>query len=58
MLLNCDIGDDSGESLGLKGDTTSQPSIFIGRNDAKAEALASVARILGGRRRRGRQRMR
>ena len=44
MLLNCDVGEDSGESLGQQGDPTSQPSIFIGRTDAKAEALTSVAK--------------
>ena len=37
MLLNCDVGEDSGESLGQQGDPTSKPSIFIGRTDAKAE---------------------
>ena len=48
MLLNCGVGEDSWESLGLpldykeiklvnpKGD---QPWIFIGRTDAEAEAL-------------------
>ena len=43
MLLNCGVGEDSWESLGLqkiqpvhpKGD---QPWIFIGRTDAEAEA--------------------
>ena len=34
MLLNCGVGEDSGESLGLQGD---QPWYFFGRNDAKAE---------------------
>ena len=42
MLLNCGVGEDSRESLGLqeiqpvhsKGD---QPWVFIGRNDAEAE---------------------
>ena len=42
MLLNCGVGEDSSESLGLQGDTTSpsegdQPWDFFGRNDAKAE---------------------
>ena len=43
MLLNCGVGEDSWESLGLQGDPTS-PSwgrsalVFFGRNDAKAEA--------------------
>ena len=44
MLLNCGAGEDSGESLGLQRDQTSQskrnPSwMFIRRTDAKAEAL-------------------
>ena len=42
MLLNCGVGEDSWESLGLQGDQTSQPKgnqswIFIGRTDAEAE---------------------
>ena len=42
MLLNCGVGEDSWESLGLQGDPTSpfegdQPWDFLGRNDAKAE---------------------
>ena len=42
MLLKCGVGDDSWESLGLQGDSTSpskgnQSWIFIGRTDAKAE---------------------
>ena len=42
MLLNCGVGEDSWESLGLQGDPTShsegdQPWVFFGRNDAKAE---------------------
>ena len=42
MLLNCGVGEDSWESLGLQGDPAS-PSWrrsalgFLGRNDAKAE---------------------
>ena len=36
MLLNCGVGEDSWESLGLQGD---QPWDFFGRNDAKAETL-------------------
>ena len=46
MLLNCGVGEDSWESLGLQGDPTS-PSflprilgiswVFLGRNDPKAE---------------------
>ena len=34
MLLNCGVGEDSWESLGLQGD---QPWDFFGRNDAKAD---------------------
>ena len=42
MLLKCGVGEDSGESFGLKeiqpvhseGD---QPWVFFGRNDAKAK---------------------
>ena len=42
MLLNCGVGEDSWESLGLQGNPTShsegdQPWVFFGRNDAKAE---------------------
>ena len=43
MLLNCGIGEDSWESLGLQGDQTSPKGnkswIFIGRTDAETEAL-------------------
>ena len=44
MLLNCGVGEDSCESNGLQGDQPvnpkrNQPWIFIGRADAKAEAL-------------------
>ena len=46
MLLNCGVGEDSWESLGLQGDQTSpsqgnQSWIFTGRTDAKAEILAT-----------------
>ena len=34
MLLNCGVGEDSWESLGLQGD---QSWVFFGRTDAKAE---------------------
>ena len=42
MLLNCVVGEDSWDSLGLQGDQTSHPKgsqswIFFGRTDAKAE---------------------
>ena len=42
MLLNCGVGEDSWESLGLQGDPTShskgnQSWVFIGRTDAEAE---------------------
>ena len=66
MHLNCGIGEDSWESLGLQGD---QPWDFFGRTDAKAEApvlwplhvkswLIGKDSDAGGRRRRGRPRMR
>ena len=43
MLLNCGVGEDSWESLGLQGDQPVHPKgdqswIFIGRTDAEAEA--------------------
>ena len=38
MLFNCGARGDSWESLGLQGDQTRQPLIFIGRPDAEAEA--------------------
>ena len=37
MVLNCGVGEDSWESLGLQGDPTSPFWDFFGRNDAKAE---------------------
>ena len=42
MLLNCGVGEDSWESLGLQGDPPVNPTgdqswIFIGRTDAEAE---------------------
>ena len=42
LLLNCGVGEDSWESLGLQGDPTIHPKgnqswIFIGRTDAEAE---------------------
>ena len=42
MLLNCGVGEDSWESLGLQGDPTrpskgDQSWVFIGRTDAEAE---------------------
>ena len=44
MLLNCGVGEDSWESLGLQGDPTSpwkgnKSWVFIGRTDAEAETL-------------------
>ena len=44
MLLNCGVGEDSSESLGLQGDPTVHPKgdqswVFIGRTDAEAETL-------------------
>ena len=43
MLLNCHVGEDSWEALGLQGDPTNpfkgdQSWVFFGRTDAKAEA--------------------
>ena len=77
MLLNCGVGEDSWESLGLQGDPNS-PSwrrkswVFIGRTDAEVKLqyfghlmwrVDSLEKTLilggiGGRRRRGWQRMR
>ena len=42
LILNCGVGEDSWESLGLQGDQIVNPKgnqswIFIGRTDAKAE---------------------
>ena len=42
MLLNCGVGEDSSEFLGLQGDQPvnlkgNQSWIFIGRSDAEAE---------------------
>ena len=42
MLLNCGVGEDTWESLGLQGDPASpskgdQSWVFIGRIDAEAE---------------------
>ena len=42
IVLNCGVGEDSQESLGLQGDPTvhsegDQPRDFFGRNDAEAE---------------------
>ena len=42
MLLKCDVGEDSSESLGLQGNPTVHPKgdqswVFIGRTDAEAE---------------------
>ena len=43
MLLNCGVGKDSWESLGLQGDPVysegDQPWDFFGRDDAEAETL-------------------
>ena len=77
VLLNCGVGEDSWESLGLQGGQPvhskgDQSWVFFGRNDAKAETpvfwpphvkswLIGKTLMLGGiggRRRRGRQRMR
>ena len=66
MLLNCGVGEDSWESLGLQGN---QSWIFIGMTDTEAEAPIPDAKnwLIGkspgagkieGRRRRGQQKMR
>ena len=44
MLLNCGVGEDSWESLGLQGiqpvhSKGDQPWVFFGRNDARAKLL-------------------
>ena len=44
MLLNCGVGEDAWESLGLQGDPTIHPKgdqswVFFGRTDAEAETL-------------------
>ena len=38
ILSNFGAREDSWESLGQQGDQTNQPWIFIGKNDAGAEA--------------------
>ena len=66
MVLNCGVGEDSWQSLGLQGALTNHPKgfrslIFIGRTDTEAETPLfwppDVGKIEGGRRR-GRQKMR
>ena len=66
MLMNCGVGEDSWQSLGLQGALTNHPKgfrslIFIGRTDTEAETPLfwppDVGKIEGGRRR-GRQKMR
>ena len=42
MLLNCGVGEDAGESLGLQGDPPVHPKgdqswVFFGRTDVEAE---------------------
>ena len=78
MLLNCHVGEDSLESLGLQKDPKpvhsegDQPWDLFGRNDAKVklpyfgylmrrvDSLENTLMLggIGGRRRRGQQRMR
>ena len=70
MLLNCSVGEDSWESLGLQGDPTSpskgdQSWVFFGKTDAKAETptlwsphATLMLGGIGGRMRRGWQRVR
>ena len=66
MVLNCGVGEDSWQSLGLQGALTNHPKgfrslIFIGRTDTEAETPLfwppEVGKIEGGRRR-GRQKRR
>ena len=78
MLLNCGVGEDSSESLGLQGDPTS-PSFkeispgcsleglmlklklqYFGHLIRRVESIEKTLMLggIGGRRRRGRQRMR
>ena len=52
MLLNCGVGEDSWESLGLQGDPTSPPKgdqswVFIGRTDVEGETLILWMRRTG-----------
>ena len=68
MLLNCDVGEDSGESLGLQGDPGCslvglmlklKPQYF-GHYMRRVDSLEKTLMLggSGGRRRRGRLRMR
>ena len=43
MLLNCGVGEDSWEPLGLQGNQENQSWIFVGRIDAEAETLNTLA---------------
>ena len=78
MLLNCDVGEDSWESLGLQGDPSNQSILkisarcsleglmlklklqYLGHLMWTADSLEKTLMLggIGGRRRRGRQRMR
>ena len=76
MLLNCGVGEDSWESLGLQGDPTSLKEIspgislvgmmlklklqYFGHLKRRVDSLEKTLMLggIGGRRRRGRQRMR
>ena len=69
MLLNCGVGEDSSSPLDCKEIQPVHPKgdqswVFFGRNDAKGETpvLWPIRTVLlegiGGRRKRGRQRMR
>ena len=74
MLLNCGVGEDSWESLGLQGDPTSpfwrrsslegmmlkQKLKYFGHLMQRVDSLEKTLMLggIGGRRRRGRQRMR
>ena len=53
MLLNCDVGEDSWESLGLQRDQIGHPKgnqswMYIGRTDAEAEYFGTWCKGLIG----------
>ena len=60
MLLNCGVGEDSSESLGLQGMMLKLKLQYSGHLMQRADSLEKTLMLGGieGRRRRGRQRMR
>ena len=60
MLLNCGVGEDSSESLGLQGMMLKLKLQYSGHLMQRADSLEKTLMLggTGGRRRRGRQRMR